>query len=162
MRKLILWSVLSILITAPLNVAFAQSIIQNPSNPIMPVKSWTELLTHDGVKIEYRFKKCDSGSVRNQYLVLFRYSNLTLGNVKFDWTTEVYRDAVCVNCHRIDNPEYSHSLTLAGGEVVEGDGLTKTDKRLYLFANFIELVPGMSNQKLTGFNFINLSVTAVN
>ncbi len=119
---------------------------------------WTEYTTIDGVKIEYKMKQCESDKMRAQNLLLFKFTNTTDQDLTISWVTKTFRNDVCTNCERLTNPEYSHTLTLAPGEVIEGDGTTKENKDVYIFGNFVKLVPGMSEQTLTNFELIDLTV----
>lgn len=131
------------------------------SEKIEQVYDWTEYTTFGEIKIDYKYEECNSSSVKNQILVLFRFTNLTSQKKNLSWTLEVYRNDECVNCSRIENPEYSHELTLEANEVVQGSCNSKENKALYVFGNFVKLSPGMSDQKLTGFKFINLQSSVV-
>lgn len=122
---------------------------------------WTEFKTVDGIKIEYKFQACDNVNVRNSVLVLFRFTNNTSETRTMTWATEEYRNDECYNCDNIDSPEYARSITLAPNQVKEADGMSQDDKNTHLFANFINLVPGMSNQRLTDFKFININVSVL-
>lgn len=126
------------------------------SNGIQFSKEWTEYSTVDGIKIEYKFQECNSNKVRNQVLVLFKFTNTTNTNKSISWVTKKWRDGNCSNCHRIDNPEYAHSLTIDANSSVEGDCQSKTNKALYIFSNFVKLSPGMSDSKLTNFELIDI------
>jgi len=121
-------------------------------------EDWTEYTTIDGVKIEYRMKMCEGDNMRAQNLLLFRFTNTTDQELTVSWVTKQFRNGQCSNCQSLDGGEFDRSLTLAPGEVREGDGTSKKIKELYIFGNFIKLVPGMSNQRLTGFELVDLSV----
>lgn len=125
-------------------------------NKLVKSESWTEYTTFDGVKIEYKFMVCENETIKNETVVLFKYSNLTNESKKLSWNLEVYRDGECSNCHRIDHPEHAYSITLAPNQSIEGDGTSREIKELYLFSNFNRLVPGMTETYLTNFSFINL------
>ncbi len=130
----------------------------SPSNPIEieVVSEWTEYKTIDGIKIEYKFQAFESGTFRNQSLVLFRFTNTTSEDKSMTWVTEEYRNGDCYNCHRIEDSEYSRTITLTSGQVLEGTGADVTKTEEYLFSNFVKLVPGMSNTRLTDFKFVNV------
>lgn len=119
---------------------------------------WTEYKTVDGVKIEYKMKQCESQTMRAQNLLLFKFTNTTGEELNVSWVTKIFRNDQCANCERLDDDEYAHEITLAPNEVLEGDGTTKADKSVYIFGNFITLVPGMSEQSLTNFEFVDLTV----
>lgn len=125
---------------------------------IEPTSTWTEYMSIDGVTIEYVFQECNSELVSNQTLVLFRYTNTTDHEVMLTWKLKIFMNDECYNCARIENEEYSRSITLAPGEVFTGDCTSKMDKRGYVFSHFINKVPGMSDSKLTGFEFVNVNV----
>lgn len=127
--------------------------------PIEISDDWNIVLEKDGVKVEYKVQECNNPQVNNQVLVLFRFTNTTSDQVKtIYWSAKEFRNGNCANCDRIDAQEFVHSLTLSPEEVVEGDGSNKLDKRVYLFSHFIKLVPGMSEQTLTDFEFVNVNV----
>ena len=125
---------------------------------IEPTEEWQEYTTIDDIRIEYKRKKCTPGTEREQNLILFRYTNLSNDTKTISWTVKMWRNDNCMNCSRIANPEYAHSVTLQPNEVIEADGTSKTDKSMYIFDNFIKLVPGMQEQRLTNFELIDLNV----
>ena len=120
---------------------------------------WQEYKTVDGIKIEYKYQEFETGTFRNSLMVLFRYSNISSESRTISWSTEEYRNEICANCENIANPEYARSITLSAGEVLEGTGSDVTKTEEYLFSNFITLVPGMTNQRLTDFQFVNINVS---
>jgi hypothetical protein len=120
---------------------------------------WTSFKTFGGVQVDYKYGECTSGSMRNQEVVFFKFTNTTQSSLTFHWTVEYYMDGECANCHRIDNPEYTHELTLAPGQTIEGDCNSVANQSLYLFSKFVNKVPGMSDTELTDFKFINLRAT---
>lgn len=124
---------------------------------LIEVNEWTEALIFNGILVEYKFEECNSDNVKNQKLVLFRFTNTTSTAISFKWALQVYRDGECQNCDRIDSTENNYEITLIPGEVVQGDCSSKENKSLYLFANFVNLSPGMSEQHLTNFKFTHLS-----
>jgi hypothetical protein len=154
-RRLIILSTLLVL-------AFSVQSQPNESvdyDPIEITDEWTTLTSQDGVEVEYKVQECNNQNVRNQVLVLFRFKNTSATEIKtFNWAVKEFRNDVCSNCDRLDTQEFQRSLTLSPGEVLEGDGTSKMDKRVYLFCHFIELVPGMSNQTLTDFEFVNMDI----
>ena len=129
---------------------------------ISPQYEWTEYITINGIWIDYKFQECNNADVRNQVLVLFRYSNLTNEAQELSWKTKIFMDNECVNCEKLENTENNHTLVLMPNEVREGDGTSKQDKRMYIFSNFIDLVPGMSGRKLTDFEIVDLNVIQLN
>lgn len=129
------------------------------SHPIEIVDNWVLLRSVNGMEIHYKVQECNNLNVRNQVLVLFRFVNTSQTEIKsMNWSVKEFRNGQCSNCASIDTEEFQRSITLSPGEVLEGDGSSKSDKRVYLFAHFIDLVPGMSNQKLTDFEFVNVEV----
>ncbi len=128
-------------------------------DPIEITDEWTALITLNGIEVEYKVQECNNQNVRNQVLVLFRFKNTSDTEIKtFNWAVKEFRNDVCANCDYVESQEFQRSLTLSPGEVLEGDGTSKMDKRVYLFCHFIELVPGMSEQTLTNFEFMNMEV----
>jgi hypothetical protein len=139
-----------------LNTILLLLIVQLGFSQIKPSKTWTEYQTFEGVKIEYKFTKCNPDNGREQILVLFRYTNTSQDKVELTWKSEKWRNNICVNCNST-SPEHNRSLTLEPNEIVEADGSTKRIKYNYIFGNFVNLVPGMTKQQLTDFKFQNLS-----
>ena len=157
MNNLLLAGVLFITLSS-----FASSEISPVALPqvdgIVLSEDWTEYTTLDGVKIEYRMKLCESETMRAQNLLLFRFTNTTNKELTVSWIGKEYRNDKCWNCDRLEDEDFAHTITLAPGEVLEGDGTTKDNKHVYVFGNFIKFVPGMLEQTLTNFEFSNLSV----
>lgn len=135
-----------------------------PTPTIAPIdgielsENWTEYTTVDGVKIEYKMTLCGSEKMRAQNRLLFKFTNTTDQELTISWVTKEFRNDECWNCNRLQNPEYAHTLTLAPGQVLEADPTTAENNDLYIFGNFIKFVPGMTEQTLTNFEFIELSV----
>lgn len=123
-----------------------------------PSEEWQEYTTIENVKIEFRRQLCTPQNDREQSLVLLRFTNLSDEVVTLSWVVEMWRNDECVNCDRLSNPENARTLTLQPNEVLEGDGSTKSDKRVYIFDHFAKLVPGMEDQRLTHFELKNLKV----
>lgn len=121
-------------------------------------EDWTLFTKIGNVDIEYKYQICEFQKVKNQVLVLFRYTNTGDVSQSLSWTTKEFRNGECSNCLFIDSYEYRRELTIEPGQVIFGDGTSKEDKTLYLFSNFIKLYPGMTDQKLTGFEFIDVDV----
>ena len=71
---------------------------------------WQELKTVDGIKIEYKYQAFESGTFRNSLLVLFRFTNMSTGSKSMTWVTKEFRNEICSNCDRLDNPEYSRII----------------------------------------------------
>ncbi len=142
-------------------IGFAKEEVSTPVIPIDGVEiseEWKEYTTIDGVKIEFRMKQCETDKMRAQNLVLFRFTNTTNAEVTLSWVTKEFRNGECWNCEVLFEGDYDHSITLAAGEVVEGDGTSKENKEVYIFGNFIKHVPGMLEQTLTSFELVNLEV----
>jgi len=134
----------------------------NPDHPVEINDNWSEVLTKDGIRIEYKVQECNNLKVRNQVLVLFRFTNTSSTETKvFNWGVKQFRNGECYNCDRLDTQEFQHSLVLSPGEILEGDGTSTLDQRVFLFSHFINLVPGMSDQKLTDFEFVNVEVNTL-
>jgi hypothetical protein len=119
---------------------------------------WTEYTTIDGVKIEYKMKRCEGDKMRAQNLLLFKFTNTTDQELTISWVTQEFRNGECWNCEQMYGGDFDHELTLAAGEVIEGDGTTKENKEVYIFGNFIKHVPGMLEQTLTNFELVDLTV----
>lgn len=131
------------------------------NHPLELNSDWQVLANQDGVLIEYKVQECNNLTVSNQVLVLFRYTNTSLESKSLSWATKEFRNGACSNCDRLESSEMQRSMLLAPGEVIEGDGSSKTDKRVYLFSHFIERVPGMSEQRLTDFELVNMTVQTI-
>ncbi len=123
-----------------------------------PTEEWQVYTTVNDVRIEFKRKTCTPIHDREQDLILFRYTNLSNQPKMISWSTKMWRNDVCVNCERIDNSENAFSISLAPNQVIEGDGSTKADKTVYIFDRFITLVPGMTDDRLTDFEMVNLIV----
>lgn len=125
---------------------------------VEPTEEWQEYSTIDDVRIEFKRKRCIPEGDREQNLIIFRYTNLSNDVKTISWVVKIWRNDYCVNCNSISNPEYAHSITLQPSQIVEADGSTKSDKSIYIFDNFIKLIPGMREQRLTNFELIDLNV----
>ena len=121
-------------------------------------EAWTEYTTVNGVKIEYKMKQCQGEKMRAQNLLLFKFTNTTDQDLTISWVTQEFRNGECWNCERMYDGDFSHTMTIAAGETIEGDGTTKDNKEVYIFGNFIKLVPGMVDQTLTSFELVDLTV----
>ena len=119
---------------------------------------WTEYKTIDGIKIEYKMKRCEGENMRAQNLLLFKFTNTTDRELTISWVNKEFRNGECWNCEQMYGGDFNHSLTLAAGEVIEGDGTTKENKEVYIFGNFIKHVPGMMEQTLTSFELVDVAV----
>lgn len=144
--------------------SYSSATINPPSFSIIPeenieiTEEWQEYTTIDDVRIEYRRKLCTPNNGREQNLILFRYTNLSNEVKTLSWVTKVWRNDFCVTCNSLTNPENAHSITLQPNEIIEADGSTALDTDIYIFDNFIKLVPGMQDQRLTNFELIDLNV----
>lgn len=123
-----------------------------------PTEEWQEYATLENVRIEYKRKTCLPANDREQNLILFRYTNLSSDVKTVSWVVKIWRNDNCVNCNKITSPEYAHSVTLQPNQVIEADGSSKSNKNIYIFDNFVKLVPGMQEQRLTNFELMNLNV----
>lgn len=119
---------------------------------------WTEYKTIDGIKIEYKMKRCETDKMRPQNLLLFKFTNTTDQELTISWVTKEFRNGECWNCVQMYGGDYDHTLTLAAGEIMEGDGTSKENKEVYIFGNFINHVPGMLEQSLTSFELVDVTV----
>lgn len=125
---------------------------------VEPTEEWQEYTTIDNVRVEFKRKKCTPTGDREQNLILFRYTNLSNELKTISWVVKIWRNDYCVNCSSISNPEYAHSITLQPNQIIEADGSSKSDKSTYIFDNFIKLIPGMQDQRLTNFELTDLIV----
>lgn len=119
---------------------------------------WTEYKTIDGIKIEYKMKRCETEKMRAQNLLLFKFTNTTDQELTISWVTKEFRNGECWNCEQMYGGDYDHSITLAAGETMEGDGTSKENKEVYIFGNYINHVPGMLEQTLTSFELMDVTV----
>lgn len=120
--------------------------------------NWVEYAVFEGIKVEFKALECNNAKVKNQVLVVFRYTNTTNKELDMTWSIKEWRNEECSNCYDIDSHEYARAVRLSPGEVIEGDGTTKENKNVYVFSNFINLIKGMSDQKLTAFEFVNVNI----
>ena len=134
-----------------------QLLVEPEVNEIM--RDWQEYMTLDGVKIEYKLTLCGDGqTVREQNVVLFRFTNLTGDAKTLNWRTKIFRDGECLNCHRIERDEYAHEISLEANQVLEADCSSIDDQSMYIFDNFVKHVPGMPTTRLTDFELFELTV----
>ena len=154
----VLLSVCLVFVTLNSNAAQIPSFDPVSQSKVEATNEWQEYTTIDGIRIEYKRKECSPDGNREQNLILFRYTNLSNDVKTASWVVKIWRNDYCVNCNAITSPEYAHSITLQPNEVLEADGSTKSDKSIYIFDNFIKLVPGMQEQRLTNFELMNLNV----
>lgn len=123
-----------------------------------PSEDWKPFMSMDGVQIDYCMRVCNPDGKRDKNLLLFKISNQTTQNKTISWTTKMWRNDQCANCTTINSPEFSHQLSLGPNEVIEGTGSLDEDRALHVFGNFIKLVPGMSEQRLTNVELLNVTV----
>lgn len=126
-----------------------------------PTDKWKEYANYQGIKVEYRLSLCGDGQkMREQNLLLFRFTNTTNEEKTIQWRTKMWRDGKCFNCERIMRDEYAHSLTLSAGEVIQGECSVETirDQTLYIHDNYVKYVPGMAKTRLTNFEFVDVTV----
>ncbi|MDG1333906.1 MAG: hypothetical protein P8P74_16330 [Crocinitomicaceae bacterium] len=159
MKKLLLSGFLFCSLLGMANQEFPTPVAVLTEGIEMP-DEWTEYTTIDGVKIEYKMKQCggDDSKMRAQNLLLFKFTNTTDQELTISWVTQEFRNGECWNCEQMYDGDFNHTLTLAAGEVMEGDGTTKENKEVYIFGNFIKLIPGMLEQTLTNFELVDLTV----
>ena len=119
-------------------------------------ENWENYLTTPDFIIDYRLESCESESLSNQAVVLFRITNITDQSQTINWNKQLWRDGACTNCHDLDSPEGAFVVSLLPNESIEGSCSSKENKALYIFRNFMELTPGMSKQTLTGFRLMNV------
>ena len=132
-------------------------------NDVERVQDWTVYRELPAVKIEYKFEACDSHSdmgYNNTNVILLRFTNLTKNKIQVSWANELHFDGECVNCDKLEDPEYKNVLILKSKEVKEGDCFNR-DRTVTIAADFIKLYPGMSGTKLTDFSLANLEVTII-
>jgi hypothetical protein len=129
-----------------------------PIDGIEISENWTEYTTVDGIKIEYKMTLCESEKMRAQNLLLFRFTNTTDQEVTVSWRAKEFRNGECWNCANLYDEEYMNSLTLSAGQSIEGQGASTENRGLNIFGNFVKLVPGMTDQSLTNFELVDLTV----
>lgn len=121
---------------------------------------WQEYSFSDGVLIEYRMEKVRSEDYEREVnMLVFRFTNTTDEVRDCSWIVKIERDNQCYNCDYLGRTENNFSLRLKPKEVAEGNASNLiTRSELNIFGNFVKLVPGMTEQKLTSFELINLSI----
>lgn len=134
---------------------------QQENQDTLVSNNWKLIQEEQNLKIEVRFEHCETVKVKNQVLTLFRFTNTSNEVRTFTWQSEVWRNGVCTNCNKLDNLEYLKTINLAPGESIEGDCSSKENKALYIFSHFVVLHPGMNEQSLTNFHFVNLTSTII-
>lgn len=124
---------------------------------LLAQEDWKPLFEEQNLKAEIQYTPCYSVNVNNQELLLFRFTNTSNEVRTYTWRVKVWRNDICTNCDKIDSDEFLRTITLSPGESISGDCLSKENNALYIFGRFIELVPGMSEQSLTNYEFIELT-----
>ena len=121
---------------------------------------WQEYSFTDGVLIEYRMEKINSRDYgREVNMLVFRFTNTTDQLKDCSWIVKIERNNECYNCEDLENPDEISSLQLDPKETIEGNASNLiTHLELNVFGNFVKLVPGMSQQNLTAFELINLTI----
>lgn len=127
------------------------------ANEIDSVYEWTDYQTYDGVRVEYKLEKCESGS-KNEVWLVFRFTNTTTELKEINWVPVWYSGEDCVNCERLDDFEFNHALSLEPGESMSGEACVNQDQRFYIFSHFIVIHPGMPEDKLTSFELTRVKV----
>jgi hypothetical protein len=130
-------------------------------NGIEPTEEWQVYDTYDGVQVEYRMTKCGDGvELREQNLLLFRFTNTSSSTKTITYRFKMYRDGECFRCDQIMRDEYKHEITLLAGQSLEGDCSIETTRNqaLYLLDDYIKHVPGMMHTRLTDFEIVDVTV----
>lgn len=159
-------SVFSLLVSMP-NFGNAKATYMTPNKSMLTTEVirtnvWTSYATVDGIKIEYKFQDCDTkglDSFRNQTLVFLKFTNTTSNKLALTYQREVYMDNECANCNKIGSGEHTYTVKLDANQVIEGNCTTMTNHELFIFANFITLIDGMTETRLTDFKLINLKTS---
>lgn len=116
--------------------------------------NWTDYRNFDGVKVEYRMQEFEVHG-RMQNWLIFRFTNLNATEVKCTWNIKLFRDNQCENCHSFEGEEFFKSLTLESNQQFVSDPNLVNGWRISEFGNFITIVEGMTDSKLTGFEMVN-------
>lgn len=121
---------------------------------------WQEYLFKDGILIEYRMETVSSRDYdREVNMLFFRFTNTTDETKDCSWSLQIERGNECYNCDDNQNYENIFNLLLNPKETNEGDLSNLTSRpELHIFGNFVKLAPGMTDEKLTGFELINLTI----
>ena len=120
--------------------------------------NWTEYQVFDGVKVEYRMQEFEAHG-RMQNWLIFRFTNSNSFQVKCSWNVKLHRDNKCANCHSYGGEEFFKSLILESNEQIVSDLNPNNGILISEFGNFITMVDGMTDTKLTGFELINFKTT---
>ncbi|MFK7787193.1 MAG: hypothetical protein AB8B56_18875 [Crocinitomicaceae bacterium] len=121
---------------------------------------WQEYTFKNGILIEYKMQKVKSEDYgRAVNVLLLRFTNTTEQRVECSWRVKIERNGECANCSDLNNQDGDYGLYLNPNEVAEGNASNLVSRsELNVFGNFVKLVPGMTEQKLTGFEIINLTI----
>lgn len=162
MKRLLFIGFLLLGLTSIANSETNQFILTPSSvDDLEPTSEWQTYKTFDGVQVEYRLARCGDGiELREQHLLLFRFTNTTNQAKSISWTMKMFRDGECYNCDRIERDEYKHTLNLEANETIEGDCTIETirNQALCTHDNYIKHVPGMAGTRLTNFELIDVTV----
>ena len=63
---------------------------------------WLELKAVDGVKIEYKYQAFESGTFRNQLLVLFKFTNTSTDSKSMTWVT-LLKNSETISAQTVSN-----------------------------------------------------------
>tara|TARA_R110002072_G_scaffold303119_1_gene494473 strand:- start:16965 stop:17390 length:426 start_codon:yes stop_codon:yes gene_type:complete len=119
---------------------------------------WVVYALFDKITVEYKLSKCQDGDNNNEVWAVLRFTNTSNNSAEMNWSVKWERDGVCVNCDRISDDEFLHTLHFSPNQSIEGEACVTKDQRLYIFSNFVKRYPGMDSKKLTAFEFINVKV----
>jgi hypothetical protein len=120
----------------------------------IPVNNWTTYFESVDLRIEYKKLDCDPNSGMDYQAIHFRFSNLSSETVELSWHLELEYDGTCKTC---GFDEYKRSLSLAPGEVKQGDCDVNTNRTLDLFVKFIDAAYS-KGAELTSFKLSDLSM----
>lgn len=120
-------------------------------------KSWTDLTSKNGVKIQYKFAEChDNKNDVHKENVLLRYENTNDKKVQVKWDHLLWYDGECKTCG--GDEEYAFSLELAPGEVRKGSCAQKGSQKVKVFASYLKKGNGLPDTELTGIRLSDLRV----
>ena len=98
---------------------------------------------------------------REVNMLVFRITNTTDQSKECSWMVKIDRNNECYNCAGLENgrTESISRFILNPKQTAEGNASNLiTHPELNIFGNFVKLVPGMTEEKLTGFELINLTI----
>ena len=136
------------------SASIAQEATEFVNTEINEFSTWTTYFENDQVKIEFKRTDCDLNSGLDKQYLYLRYSNKTQTAITMNWHIDMYYNDDCRTC---DYDEYDWSYSLAPGEVAEGTCEMGADRKLQLFAKFID-ANYTNDALLTGFKFSNLTI----